>query len=116
MRYYDRQGNKISREEFFNLFERGEPYKRVGLWGQCSGDLTRSDDLHPGELFVSTVWLGIDHSFGRGTPEIFETMVFSGAYGENPCIRYATEKAAIAGHNVTVRNIVAGQPLWFMEG
>lgn len=29
---------------------------------------------------VSTVWLGLDHGFGSGRLEIFETMVFGGRY------------------------------------
>jgi len=31
---------------------------------------------------VSTVFLGIDHSFGRGGPVLFETMVFGGEYDQ----------------------------------
>ena len=31
-----------------------------------------------GEVRVSTVFLGLDHSFGYGTPMLFETMVFGG--------------------------------------
>lgn len=31
-----------------------------------------------GDVMVSTVFLGIDHSFGRGPPMLFETMVFGG--------------------------------------
>lgn len=30
------------------------------------------------EVTVSTVFLGIDHSFGQGPPLLFETMVFGG--------------------------------------
>jgi len=31
-----------------------------------------------GEVRVSTVFLGLDHSFGDGPPLLFETMVFGG--------------------------------------
>ena len=31
-----------------------------------------------GESLVSTVFLGLDHSFGVGPPILFETMVFDG--------------------------------------
>lgn len=59
---------------------------------------------------VSTVWLGLDHSFSliQGTPPvIFETMVFppgdeAGEHGprsEEYCERYRTEDAAQAGHD-----------------
>lgn len=35
------------------------------------------DEL-PGDVFVSTVFLGIDHNFGVGPPLLFETMIFGG--------------------------------------
>lgn len=31
-----------------------------------------------GNVDVSTVFLGLDHSFGNGSPMLFETMVFGG--------------------------------------
>ena len=33
-----------------------------------------------GDVFVSTVFLGIDHSFGEGEPMLFETMIFGGLH------------------------------------
>jgi hypothetical protein len=33
-----------------------------------------------GTIRVSTVFLGIDHSFGRGLPVLFETMIFGGKF------------------------------------
>lgn len=47
---------------------------------------------------VSTVFLGIDHNFlGRGTPILFETMVFGGRY-DKEMYRYTTWKKAEEGH------------------
>jgi hypothetical protein len=31
---------------------------------------------------VSTVFLGLDHSFGRGEPLLFETMIFGGEHDQ----------------------------------
>ena len=31
-----------------------------------------------GEKLVSTIFLGLDHNFGEGPPELFETMAFDG--------------------------------------
>jgi len=65
-------------------------------------------DTYIGEYWVSTVWLGTDHSFGSGPPLIFETMIFVrtegdtrvGAEGFDGWMdRYATEAAALAGHD-----------------
>jgi hypothetical protein len=54
---------------------------------------------------VSTVRLSIDHSFGHGPPQLFETMVFASSNGEGvtdwmdlDCDRYATEEEAQDGH------------------
>lgn len=48
---------------------------------------------------ISTVWLGLDHSFMNGKPLIFETMVFKGdSYAELDMERYSTEQEAKEGH------------------
>jgi hypothetical protein len=51
-----------------------------------------------GDVEVSTVWLGIDYSFGRGVPLIYETMVFGGELHEVG-ERYPNRIAAQAGHD-----------------
>jgi hypothetical protein len=50
---------------------------------------------------VSTVFLGIDHAVMGGPPELFETMVFRAAGGEE-CWRYTTHAQALAGHDQVV--------------
>jgi hypothetical protein len=57
-------------------------------------------EVTPLGYFVSTVWLGLDHSFGRGgPPTIFETMVQRQDDGEWVMQRrYETEKQALVGH------------------
>ena len=49
-----------------------------------------------GEIRVSTVFLGLDHSFGSGPPLLFETMIFGmkDIYQE----RYSTWEEAEDGH------------------
>jgi len=50
-----------------------------------------------GEARVSTVFLGLDHSFGGPVPILFETMVFGGALdGEQ--VRYTNWDDAERGH------------------
>jgi len=60
---YDKYGNPIDLEQWAKLFE-DEKYKRIGL-----------DKLWWGAN-VSTVWLGLDHSFETNVPLFYETMVF----------------------------------------
>lgn len=52
--------------------------------------------------WVSTVFLGLDHSFSQeGAPILFETMIFPGKgkpLSEEYCDRYATYDEAVEGH------------------
>lgn len=57
-----------------------------------------------GKFDVSTVFLGIDHSFGQGPPLLYETMIFgSGMDGEYQ-ERYPTKMKALSGHERAVRH------------
>jgi hypothetical protein len=90
--YYDRSGNPISLEGWAFLFEQD---RSVAV-----------DKISAGE-YVSTVWLGLDHSLSYITdnplpPLIFETMIFGGPYNEY-MFRYSTEEEAKEGHERIVR-------------
>jgi hypothetical protein len=86
--YYDRQGNPI--DGALEWAKRMKDEKRVA-------ETTLADGT-----WVSTVWLGLDHSWGGGPPLIFETMVRlpDGTWDE--CERYSTEAEALAGHGAMV--------------
>jgi hypothetical protein len=93
MDIYDREGHLITIEKFDELL--GDPhYVRVA-------------ETDVGPYWVSTVWLGLDHSFGGYPPLIFETMVFvrDEAREDNrrmlfdlDATRYPTEHEARVGH------------------
>jgi len=86
------------------ILENGEPVPAADMrtWALWFEDVSRSMTRHVGddtigEARVSTVFLGMDHSWGDGPPLIFETMVFGGPLdGEQE--RYPTTDEAIAGH------------------
>lgn len=98
----------------------GKPL-RGGLlqWAKLMEDVTYrvvSQTALENGIIVSTVWLGIDHSFQFPpiTPIIFETMVFSAEKHKSElfgrefredldCVRYATETEALIGHNKMVQ-------------
>lgn len=101
MKFYDRASREISMSDFNGLLLDME-YKRIA-----------EDDI--GELWVSTVWLGVNYQFRDGPPLIFETMVFRGkdmdadpdkALDLNPEVRdwigqqwrWSTEAEALTGH------------------
>jgi hypothetical protein len=69
----------------------------IGKWG----DWMETHDRHialdeKGQVKVSTVFLGIDHSITGDEPILFETMVFG--LPDEVCERYHTFKEAIEGH------------------
>lgn len=67
--------------------------------------VARDDDISG--VCVSTVFMGIDHSFGDGPPLIFETMVFRGPLDEHQW-RYSTWGEAEAGHARVVAAVKGG--------
>lgn len=59
-----------------------------------------------GDVDISTVFLGLDHSFGGGEPLLFETMIFGGdddGYQE----RYSTWDEAVKGHKFACEKVSA---------
>lgn len=94
---YDKTGRPIDLATWCRLSEDLE-YRRIG-----------STDLPDGS-WVSTVWLGLDHSFsGVGPPLIFETMVFGPARDEKgrreqslDMARWSTLDEALHGHEQMV--------------
>lgn len=88
--YFDRQGQPMSREEWSTSFE-DPAVKRVA-------------ETTVGGIWISTVWLGLDHGWGSSAPVIFETMAFARGLGwsELESRRYCTETEALAGHEEVV--------------
>jgi len=83
----------------------GQPidmYEWGRLFSDTSGRIIGRTEL-PGGVHISTVWIGIDHSFGQGPPLIFESMVFGPDSSRDlDCMRYATREQAEEGHSVLV--------------
>lgn len=101
--WYDKQGHVIDARQV-ECLQQQDGYKRIGGTIVMSG----SDAAIP-RLWVSTVWLGLDHSFApTDAPLIFETMVFEDGGGgmDLDCNRYATESEAITGHQLMVKAIM----------
>jgi hypothetical protein len=57
-------------------------------------------DTHIGEVHISTVFLGLDHSY-IGPPLLFETMIFGGEHDDYQ-ERYTTWDQAEKGHERAV--------------
>ncbi len=57
---------------------------------------------------ISTVFLGLDHSFGNGSPILFETLVFGGVFN-GYMERYASWDEAVAGHERVLKSLRPGR-------
>ncbi len=78
------------------------PAKDVIQWAkmlESDGRVVAQTEV--GEAKVSTVFLGLDHSFGTGRPLLFETMIFGGKHDQYQD-RYATWEEAEKGHEKAV--------------
>ena len=90
-----------------------EDVLRWGAWMETADRIVRQTVIDE-SLLVSTVFLGIDYSFGGPEPVLFETMVFSD-YAE-ACCRYRTWKEAEEGHrwvcgHAHIRSLLPRVPL-----
>ena len=71
-------------------------------WFEKAEQYVSLDEI--GDVRVSTVFLGLDHSFGSGPPLLFETMVFGGPLDQEQD-RYSTWDEAVAGHAAMVARV-----------
>lgn len=85
--FFDMDGRPITVEAWEILFR---TYDRV---------VARTE---VGDQQVSTVWLGIDYSFGMGPPLIYETMIFPEC---EYCVRTPTRQGALAAHDQAVASL-----------
>ncbi len=75
-----------------------EPVSSLEEWMQrFEGQNRRVADTETSDGRVSTVFLGLDHSFGDGPPLIFESMIFGGQH-DGEMRRYSTWAEAEQGH------------------
>lgn len=73
-----------------------------GSWLQKANTRVALDEIEGNR--VSTVFLGLDYSWGDGDIQVFETMIF-GKNGGEVFERYATWDAAEEGHKKAVEKI-----------
>lgn len=102
--HYDRQGNPITMMEFAELLM-DDRYYRVAR--------TAFYDVERGYTYdLSTIWMGIDHSWGSSEiPILFESMLFTDDESVSEWgTRWHTEEEAIVGHVTVARTLSAG--LW----
>ncbi len=101
----------FSLDEMVRRDYRDRDGQRFESWNQyleyCKAFGKRVMRTKIGDADVSTVWLGLDHSFRGGPPLIFETMIFGGEH-DLWCTRYTTEEDAVRGHLRLIERLRAG--------
>jgi hypothetical protein len=70
-----------------------------GKWFETAEIHVGNDTI--GGVQISTVFLGLDHSFGGKKPLIYETMIFGGKHDQYQ-ERYYTKEEALEGHKKAV--------------
>ena len=84
--YFDLDGEPITQTEWIALL--GDEHAKRIAW----------TDL-PGDVKVSTIWLGLDHNFGFTGPPLI--LIFGGPHNGWQ-VRYPNRVAALAGHDQAV--------------
>ena len=65
-------------------------------------------DLNGDDVRVSTVFLGLDHSWTGKTPVLWETMIFGGENDQAYQERYDSYENALEGHQKAINFIKTG--------
>lgn len=105
---------KHFRDDYYYVLKDGKPVSvdasACSEWMETANrTLRRREFIINGEkVSVSTVFLGLNHSYHRNTaPILWETMIFGGNHDQEQW-RYSSEAEAIKGHEYA-ENLVIGK-------
>jgi len=75
------------------------PYNNLIKWGKWYENINNRivRRTYINDIFISTVFLGLDHGMDNGKPILFETMIFRNGE-EQGCERCTTWREALAMH------------------
>ena len=68
-----------------------------GEWLKENPERKAVKQEHIGDIFISTVFLGLDHAWDSDVPVLWETMIFGGENDQYQD-RYTSIKDALEGH------------------
>lgn len=71
-------------------------------WFEAAGEKRQLARDELGEVLISTIFLGIDHSWSGGPPILWETMIFDGQ-GDEYQERAATKEEALENHYMAIQ-------------
>lgn len=94
------------------ILKRGRPVKAKSIkhyhYWSLNSKYKNVKQEHIGDVFISTVFLGLDHAFPWDedqTPVLWETMIFGGEHDQSYQERYTSYEDALEGHQ-TALNLV----------
>jgi len=70
-------------------------------WESKNPDRKAVKQQHIGNMYISTVFLGLDHAHGGKKPILWETMIFGGKHDQYQ-VRYDSYEDAVKGHKIAV--------------
>jgi hypothetical protein len=98
--FYAPDGTVIDLHEWCRLFEERSKDMSSDSWWRRQTWVSTTQ--------VSTVWVGVDYSFGYGgQPLMWETMIFGDDDLEDDCYRYPSRQKALDHHEEIVRRLKA---------
>jgi len=72
-----------------------------GEWIEANPERKAVKQEHIGDIFVSTVFLGLDHAWNSDIPVLWETMIFGGEHDQYQD-RYTSVEDALEGHKLAL--------------
>ncbi len=91
---------------WYILDENNKPVKSTSVieaaeWLDKNPERKAVKQDHIGDIFISTVFLGLDHSWKGNTPILWETMIFGGDHDQYQ-ERYTSYEDALEGHQIAL--------------
>jgi len=74
---------------------------QYGEWIEANPERKAVKQEHIGDIYVSTVFLGLDHAWNSNIPVLWETMIFGGEHDQYQ-ERYTSYEDALEGHQIAL--------------
>ena len=96
---------------WYILDENNKPIRSTvvdcGNWLEENPERKSVKQEHIDDVFISTVFLGLDHAWDSDIPVLWETMIFRGEHDQYQ-ERYTSYEDALEGHQIAL-NLVNNQ-------
>jgi hypothetical protein len=93
---------------WYTLDKDNKPVKsniiQCGEWMEDNPGVESVKQEHIGDVYISTVFLGLDHAWNSNIPVLWETMIFGGEHDQYQ-ERYTSYEDAIEGHKLAIELI-----------